>query len=116
MKAESSIPFRNNAPNQSQPVTSDDISKLTPSHIRVIQGNGSSSPAKAANTNGAPEFVEGSRGRNGRSTRQLHLWITERDFRFLQQLAGEEEEPVAKIVRRLIRQLRKSSDGCLKAP
>lgn len=116
MKAESSTLFRNNAPSQPQPARSDDASKLIPSHIKVVQGNGSSSPATVANTDGTPELMRGSRSRNGRSTRQLHLWITERDFRFLQQLAGQEEEPVANIVRRLIRQLRKSSDGCVNGP
>lgn len=37
---------------------------------------------------------------------QLHLWIGEKDYRFLQKLAGSEDEPMSRIVRRLIRQLR----------
>lgn len=44
---------------------------------------------------------------------QLHLWIGEKDYRFLQKLAGREDEPMSRIVRRLIRQLRIESENHL---
>jgi hypothetical protein len=37
---------------------------------------------------------------------QFHLWVGARDFKFLEQLATDQEESIANIVRRLIRQLR----------
>jgi hypothetical protein len=37
---------------------------------------------------------------------QLHLWIGEKDYNFLRNVAEAEEEPMARIIRRLIRQLR----------
>lgn len=51
----------------------------------------------------------GSNGDNlikGLKWHQFHLWVGARDFKFLQQLAEEQEESIAHIVRRLIRQLR----------
>jgi hypothetical protein len=35
---------------------------------------------------------------------QLHLWISELDYQLLKALAQQEDEPVTRIVRRLIRQ------------
>lgn len=37
---------------------------------------------------------------------QFHLWIASKDFVFLEQLAKEQEESIARILRRLIRQYR----------
>ena len=37
---------------------------------------------------------------------QFHLWIGSKDFAFLEQVAEEQEESVARIIRRLIRQYR----------
>jgi hypothetical protein len=39
---------------------------------------------------------------------QLHLWIGKEEYEFLRTLAGAEDESVARIVRRLIRELRAS--------
>jgi hypothetical protein len=41
---------------------------------------------------------------------QFHLWIGSDDYSFLEQLAKQEEEPIARIVRRLIRQFRRQSE------
>ena len=35
--------------------------------------------------------------------RQLHLWITEHDYSLLRQLAGERQETVSCVIRRLIK-------------
>ena len=49
--------------------------------------------------------------RPGASTRrQLHFWLGEKDYSFLQSLAARQGEPMAGIVRRLIRQLRSKLD------
>lgn len=37
---------------------------------------------------------------------QFHLWVGFRDFAFLEKMAKEQEESVARIIRRLIRQYR----------
>jgi hypothetical protein len=41
---------------------------------------------------------------------QFHLWVGSRDFKFLEQLAREQEESIAHIIRRLIRQLRMDAE------
>ena len=40
------------------------------------------------------------------SGRQLHLWVTERDYQFVSSLAAENEETIASTVRRMIRTVR----------
>lgn len=42
--------------------------------------------------------------RSGRH--QLHLWISDAEYTFLRKLARTEDEPIARLVRRLIRQMR----------
>lgn len=42
---------------------------------------------------------------SGRKRYQLHLWIGQRDYATLKAMAREEDEPMARIVRRLIRSL-----------
>lgn len=42
---------------------------------------------------------------------QFHLWIGSDDYSFLEKLAKQEEEPIARIVRRLIRQFRRQSES-----
>jgi hypothetical protein len=37
---------------------------------------------------------------------QLHLWIGHQEYAFLRTLARVDDEPMARIIRRLIRQLR----------
>jgi hypothetical protein len=39
---------------------------------------------------------------------QLHLWIGKEEYAFLQRLAQTDDEPVATVVRRIIRNLRTS--------
>lgn len=36
---------------------------------------------------------------------QLHLWLGEKEYRLLQELSREEDEPMSRILRRMIRQL-----------
>jgi hypothetical protein len=42
---------------------------------------------------------------------QLHFWVGQKEYVFLKKLAAEESEPVARIVRRLIRELRIKTEG-----
>jgi hypothetical protein len=41
---------------------------------------------------------------------QLHLWIGHQEYAFLRALARNDDESMAKIVRRLIRQLRAAAE------
>jgi hypothetical protein len=61
----------------------------------------SPNPKQTNSTSGTPEKSK---------RHQLHLWIGEKDYAFLQRLAGTEDEPVAIIVRRMIRQFRTSAE------
>lgn len=45
---------------------------------------------------------------NGTRRHQVHFWLAASDYQFLQTLAKEEEEPMSRIIRRLIRHLRSS--------
>ena len=36
---------------------------------------------------------------------QLHLWLGEKEYKLLQKLSKEEDEPMSRILRRMIRQL-----------
>jgi hypothetical protein len=40
------------------------------------------------------------------SGRQLHFWVTERDYQFVASLAAENEDTIAATVRRMIRSVR----------
>lgn len=53
-----------------------------------------------------PASHNGDRPVKGIRWHQFHLWVGTRDFKFLEQLAKDQEESIAHIVRRLIRQLR----------
>lgn len=44
---------------------------------------------------------------------QVHFWLALNDYQFLQSLARQEEEPMSRIIRRLIRTLRQQADGRL---
>lgn len=50
--------------------------------------------------------ANGDRPIKGIRWHQFHLWVGTKDFKFLEQLANEQEESIAHIIRRLIRQLR----------
>src|SRR6185312_12965042 len=50
---------------------------------------------------------------NGARRHQVHFWLTLNDYQFLQSLARQEEEPMSRIIRRLIRTLRQQADGRL---
>jgi len=47
--------------------------------------------------------------------RQLHCWISDEDYVFLRRIARNEDDSIARIVRRLIRRLRLSTDKELAA-
>ena len=57
-----------------------------------------------------PQALPTSSVLNRQSSRrhQLHLWIGKEEYEFLRTLAGAEDESVARIIRRLIRELRAS--------
>ena len=50
--------------------------------------------------------LNGNRPIKGIRWHQFHLWVGTKDFKFLEQLASEQEESIAHIIRGLIRQLR----------
>lgn len=41
---------------------------------------------------------------------QVHFWISERDYIFLRTFAQQEDEPMARVMRRLIRNLRSNAE------
>lgn len=41
---------------------------------------------------------------------QVHFWINERDYIFLRTFAQQEDEPMARVMRRLIRNLRSNAE------
>lgn len=43
--------------------------------------------------------------------RQMHFWITTLDYEFLRNIAEEEDESMTRILRRIIRQYRKSLEN-----
>lgn len=45
------------------------------------------------------------------SKRQFHFWLWEKDFLFLRDQAQQEGEPIARIIRRLIREFRISAES-----
>ncbi|HLJ91186.1 MAG TPA: hypothetical protein VKZ53_30585 [Candidatus Angelobacter sp.] len=101
MKAASGIPF---------PGTSEGDNGIDSEQNIFVPTNKKASTFNSSSNGNYPHSALPSSEQHRRSTRrQLHLWIPEKDFLFLHCLAGEEEEPVAKIVRRLIRQFRQTS-------
>jgi len=48
---------------------------------------------------------------NDGKRRQVHFWIASRDYTFLRTLADREDESIANILRRMVRQLRNASDA-----
>jgi hypothetical protein len=65
----------------------------------VVDVNSEDTLVRSRAKNGASLLEKGNR-------RQLHVWISVRDYTFLKTLAKEEEEPVTRIIRRLIREMR----------
>ena len=47
------------------------------------------------------------------TTHQLHVWITDRDYEFLSNVAAEYEQTLAQTVRQLIRAVRKQHTDLL---
>jgi len=61
-----------------------------------------------SNPNSTPD-PEPERQNKSHRRYQLHLWISQKEYSILKALAREEDEPMTRIVRRLIRNLQLQS-------
>ena len=56
---------------------------------------------------GAPEKRGNTISRKTYVTKQLHFWVTQKDYEFVSLIAAENEETIASTLRRMIRAARK---------